>query len=251
VDLGLTDRRVLVTGATAGIGRAVAHAFGAEHARVAVAYRNRADTAEKLVADLGGAGRALAVRYALEDPAGPDEAVGAVEAAWGGVDVLVANAVRRGARRGPQPVETVAAADWQPFLRDNLAQPIATVLRALAGMRRRGWGRIVLVSSHAVRDGQRGQEFYAAAKAGLHGFCRSLAWDVGGDGILVNVVCPGLTTTEGVLADLPAAVRAHERAATATGRLSGPDEVASVVLYLGSPANGNVSGEVVTVAGGR
>jgi 3-oxoacyl-[acyl-carrier protein] reductase len=145
----------------------------------------------------------------------------------------------------------VAGGTWRPFLRDNLDQTVATALAVIPGMRRRGWGRIVLVSSHVTTDGRRGQEFYAAAKAALHGFCRSLAWDVGPDGILVNVVCPGLTTTEGVLTDLPAEVRDRERAHTPTGRLSTPEDVANTVVFLCSAANGNVSGETVTVAGGR
>jgi 3-oxoacyl-[acyl-carrier protein] reductase len=251
MDLGLTDRRVLVTGATTGIGLAVARAYAAEGARVAVTYRNRADAAAKLAADLGGGEHALAVRYALDEPEAPAAAIAAVEAAWGGVDILVANAVRRSARRGSDPVESVPASEWQSFVHDNLAQPIATVLLALAGMRARRWGRIVLISSHVVHDGRAGQEFYAAAKSGLHGFCRNVAWDVGRDGILVNVVCPGLTSTDGVLAHLPADVRNAETAATATGRLSSPADIAQAVVYLGSAANGNITGEIITVAGGR
>jgi 3-oxoacyl-[acyl-carrier protein] reductase len=253
MELGLTGRRVLVTGATAGIGRAVATAFAAEGARVAVTYRHSAEQAAELTDELGGAdGRALAVRYALDEADSPEAAVRTVEEAWGGVDVIVANAVRRMPRRAPgEPAEQVDSAVWRPFVHDNLVQPMATVLSAVGGMRERGWGRIVLLSSHVVRDGRRGQEFYAAAKSGLHGFCRSLAHDVGSDGILVNVVCPGLTRTDGVLANLPATVREEERTATATDRLSTPAEVAATTVFLGSAANGNLTGEVITVAGGR
>ncbi|MFI9782661.1 SDR family NAD(P)-dependent oxidoreductase [Kitasatospora sp. NPDC051984] len=252
MDLGLRERVVLVTGATGGIGRAVARAYAAEGARVAVAYRSDRAAAEQFADELGGPERAFALPYDLEDPKSPQLAVAEVERRWGRLDVLVANAVRWGERRIPGTrFEDVPEPDWLPVIDGNLAPTVRTVQAAVGGMRARGWGRIVLISSHNALGGNRGQEFYGAAKAGLHGLTRSLMWDLTGTDVLVNVVCPGLTTTERVAAGLPAPVRERETAATPSGRLSSPEEVARAVLYLGSAANGNVTGEALAVAGGR
>lgn len=253
MQLGLADRNVLVTGATGGIGQVVARLFAAEGARVAVTYRHDPEPAEKLAAELGAADdRALAVRYALDEPDSIEAAVQTVTERWGGVDVLVANAVRWGVRRTPDTrFEQVPESVWEPVIRDNLTPTIKTVQLVVPGMRERNWGRVVLVSSHIAVDGGRGQEFYGATKSGLHGFARSLAWDVGPDGVLVNVVCPGLTLTERALTGLPEAVRDRETKQTPTGRLSSPEDVAAAIVFLCSGANGNVTGETLSVAGGR
>ncbi|MEU2182072.1 SDR family NAD(P)-dependent oxidoreductase [Streptomyces thermolilacinus] len=253
MDTGLAGRRVLVTGGSSGIGAAVARAYAHEGARVALTYRRGGEQAEWLARALGAErDAAMAVRYSLAEPDTVESAVATVTERWGGVDVLVANAVRWAPRRAPStPFEAVAAVDWQSFLDDNLAATLRTVQLTVPGMRARSWGRIVLISSHVALNGHRGQEFYGAAKSALHGFARSLAWDVGPDGVLVNVVCPGLTTTERVLTGLPAEIRERELRATPTGRLSSPEDVARTVLFLGSAANGNMTGQTLTVAGGR
>lgn len=248
--LGLAGRSVLVTGATGGIGSAVARAYADAGARVAVAFHSAEEPAEALAAELGGG--AFAVRYALDDPDSIGESLERVEGECGGIDVLVAAAVRLGGRRpGPGSFAATTMPELAGFIDDNLSATIRTTQLACAGMRSRGWGRVVLVSSHLVRDGRPGMEFYGAAKAGLHGFARSLMWDVGPDGVLVNVVAPGVTLTPRVTARQPAAVIAQEAARTASGRLATVEDVANTILFLGSAANGNITGEVVTVSGGR
>ncbi|MEU0336039.1 SDR family oxidoreductase [Streptomyces sp. NPDC006193] len=249
MDYQLTDKTVLVTGATGGIGQAIARAFAAEGATVALGYRNDAGRAERLAGELG---RATAVRYALDDPAGAAEAVTAVRERHGGIDVFVAGAFAWGPRRPPGTrFEDVPPSQWLPLVEHNLAPVVRAVQLVLPGMRERGWGRIALISSHNAFDGQPGQEFYGAVKAALYGFARSLAWDAGPDGVLVNVVAPGLTLTDRVRGKLPEHIKERERAHTPTGRLSSPEDVANTVLFLCSAANGNITGENVTVAGGR
>ncbi|MEU5697432.1 SDR family NAD(P)-dependent oxidoreductase [Streptomyces aurantiacus] len=249
MDLGLTDRVALVTGGTRGIGEATVRAFAAEGARVALTYTGSKDRAAALVHELGGPERALSVRYDLSDPGHVAALVPTVERHFGAVDVLVANAVRRPAERPAPGFENLDPAVWSALLDDNLTATLRTVQSALPGMRGRGHGRIVLISSHLAARGQAGQEVYTAAKSALHGFALSLARDAGPDGVLVNVVSPGLTTTEGALCHLPAAVLEKAAAAMPTGRLGTPAEVARLVVFYGSAANENITGELVSLVG--
>ena len=248
MDLGLTDRTVLVTGASGDIGREAARAFAAEGARVALGYAHHRETAARLVAELG-AERAVAVRYDLTDPGSVAPALSIVERRFGPVEVYVAAGIAPPA----WPVqatafEEVPVDDWVPFLRGNVEQTLRTVQLVLPGMRRQGWGRITFLSTHLVKEGRPGRAFYTAAKAALHGLSRSLAWDAGRDGVLVNAVCPGLTEHS---TPVPEAVRREEIARTPSGRLSTPEDIARAVVFLSSAANGNITGEVLTVAGGR
>ncbi|QUQ63846.1 SDR family NAD(P)-dependent oxidoreductase [Kutzneria sp. CA-103260] len=244
MDYGLAGKIALITGASGGIGGSAARSYAREGAQVAVAYRGNVDGAKQLAEELGGG--SFAVRYLLEEP---EAAFAEVADRCGGVDVLVTSAVKPGARRGPAaPFESLPVDAYAGFLDDNLTGTLRTVQLALPTMRQRGWGRIVLVSSRVVDGGKPGREVYGAAKAGLHGFASSLSWDVGRDGVLVNVVCPGMVAGT---AGLPPEAVAGECARTPTGRLSTPDEVAEAVIWLGSGANGNVTGQVLTVAGGR
>jgi len=252
MDLGLAGKRVLVTGGTGGIGRAIVHAFAAEGAHVAFTYRSSTAAARALSAALGGETRALAVRYDLADAESVASGVAQVEAAWGGVDVLVTAAVQWGPL-GPflqQPFETAPDELWLPLLRVNLEGHIRTAQHVLPGMRARRWGRIALLSSYHATEGTRGSEFYGAAKAGLHGFMRGLAWDTGADGVFVNVIAPGLTLTEQISARVAAERLAGEAARSPSGRLSTPEDVARVVAFVCSEANGNLTGEIIPVTGG-
>ncbi|MFI6850152.1 SDR family oxidoreductase [Kitasatospora sp. NBC_00085] len=250
MDLGLADKRVLVTGATRGIGRATAKAFAAEGARVAVTYLKSKEAADKLVEELGGADRASAHRYDLADPQSIAETVAAVEEAWGGVDVLVANA-QTWVWMNPEdmvPYQEFPMDFWLGRYRENVEGHLWTVRQALGGMRERGFGRIVLLSSVTAMHGNPGSEIYSAAKASLHGFVRGLMWT--GDGVLANVVAPGGTITESLEAVDPALLE-KAVAETPSGRLSTADEVARLIVFLGSAANGNTSGQVIHPAGGR
>lgn len=250
MDLGLADKRVLITGATRGIGLATARVFAQEGARVAITYHTSDTAAKRAVEELGGADRACAFQLDLAEPDSVTRAVRAVEDRWGGVDVVVANAqtwVWVNPEEVP-PYQDQPMDHWLGLFRENVEGHMWTVREALGGMRERGWGRIVLLSSVTATHGNPGSEFYSAAKAALHGFARSLMWTR--DGVLANVVAPGGTRTESLEAVDPALL---ERASqeTPSGYLSTAEDVAKLIVFLCSEANGNVNGEVVHVAGGR
>jgi len=252
MDLGLAGKRVLVTGGTGGIGRAIVHAFAAEGARVAFTYCNSADAAKTLAASLGSQSSALAIRYDLADAASIASAIAEIETAWLGIDVLVTAAVQW-STMGPflqQPFDSAPDETWLPLLRVNLEGHIRTAQHVLPGMRARRWGRIALLSSYHATEGTRGSEFYGAAKAGLHGFMRGLAWDTGADGVFVNVIAPGLTLTDQIRSGVAPERLSGEAARSPSGRLSTPEDVARVVTFVCSEANGNLTGEVIPVTGG-
>ncbi|NEA63732.1 SDR family NAD(P)-dependent oxidoreductase [Streptomyces sp. SID12488] len=248
MDTALKDRVVLITGASKGIGAATARAFGQEGARVAITYRDSPEKAEKVASEVEAAGgQALVVRLDLEDLRTVEEAANTVVEQWGGIDVLVANAVRWGGDGPPDPsirFEDVPLEEWQAMIGANLIGAAAQVRAVLPSMRSRGWGRIVLISSSVAEEGLPGPGPYGTAKSGLYGLARSLAWEAGRDGILVNVVAPGLTLTDS-RAPIPKFVTDKLAAGTPTRRLSDADDVAKLVLFLGSGANGNLTGEVV------
>lgn len=243
----LTGRVVMVTGASSGIGAATAEAFAREGARVVVTYHKNLPGAEataKRVAAAGG--RALVVQLELEDPASIDAAVKTAQQTWEGVDVLVANAVRWGGER-PDPTirfEDVPHTEWLAMIHANLVGPAAVIRAVLPGMRARGWGRIVLVSSSAAEEGVPGPGPYGAAKSGLYGLARALAWESGKDNVLVNVIAPGFTLTDRGW-PVPDEVVAHLAQRTPSRRLSRPDDVAKVIVFLGSAANANLTGEII------
>ncbi|MFJ4279523.1 SDR family NAD(P)-dependent oxidoreductase [Streptomyces massasporeus] len=252
----LTDKVVLVTGASRGIGRATALAYAAEGARVAITYHcdeaGAKETAEQVAA---AGGTACVVHYDLADEDSARTAVAAVVAEWGGIDVLVANAVEWGdaiPRPGRQmpAFEDVPAGQWQRVLRTGLDAVFHSVQAALPHMRGRDWGRIVLVGAGLADTGMIGAGAYGAAKSGLYGLVRSLAWELGSAGILVNLVVPGQSLTENVLAHASPAFLEKKAASLPSGRMNTPDDVARTIVFLGSAANGNVHGEALRVTGG-
>jgi 3-oxoacyl-[acyl-carrier protein] reductase len=249
MDLGLKDKRVLITGATRGIGRATAQIFAEEGARVAVTYNTQAEESEKLVAELGGEGRAHTTRLDMTDPRSIASAVGEVNELWGGIDVVVANA-QTFVWVNPEdllPFEKIDTDEWFGHFRANTEGHMLTIRHALGGMRERGWGRVVLLSSITARHGLYGSEVYSAAKSALNGFVRGLMWTR--DGILANVVAPGTTLTESQQ-NVHAEIVAKAKEETPSGRLSTPEDVAKLIVFLCSEANGNINGEVINTAGG-
>lgn len=228
------SRVVLVTGGSRGIGLAIARRFAALGDRVAVTHRG-SEPPEGV----------LGVRCDVTSQSDVDAAFARVEAELGPVEVLVSNA---GITRDGLLLR-MGEADFTDVLDANLTGAFRVCKRAAQGMLRARKGRIVLVSSVVAMLGSGGQTNYAASKAGLVGFARSLARELGSRGITVNVVAPGPVDTDMTAALSPERM-AELVAAVPLGRVATPDEVAGVVAFLASADAAYVTGAIVPVDGG-
>ncbi|MBV9795009.1 MAG: SDR family NAD(P)-dependent oxidoreductase [Actinobacteria bacterium] len=234
-------RVALVTGGSGGIGQAVALALAAEDAQVAVHYGHQRDAAERVVAQLTGQGaRAVALGADLSSPDAPGELVTATEQALGPIDLLISNA-GLGERR---TLEEVTVADFDETLAVNLRAPFLLAQRVLPGMRERGFGRALFVSSVAAFTGGIVGPHYASSKAGLHGLVHFLASRFAPDGITVNGLAPALITGTGMLPGEPADLARR----IPVGRLGHPAEVARLALSI--LANPYVTNQVISIDGG-
>lgn len=251
MELGLKDRVALVTGSSRGIGRATAELLGREGARVAVTYHNLRERAETVAAAIRERGTdAFATQLDITSDRSIRDAVQATVARWGKIDILINNAIHGGERALVQGhFEEVPDEQWRELLRANLEGAHVAIGAVLPHMRRQRWGRIVNVSSVVAADGYPGGATYGAAKAGLHGLTRTLARELAPEGILTNVVMPGLTQTELVLRIMGKAV---EQVAQVSPIRHVPtsEEVASVIVFVASPANTVINGEVIRANGG-
>jgi len=236
----LTDRVALVTGASRGIGRAVALALAEAGADVAVNYRERESEAAEVVALIGGAGRrAIAVGADVSDSSAVAAMVRTVEAQLGAVDVLVNNAgiaIIRG-------VDELTEAEFDLTLAVNLKSAFLCTQAVLPGMRARQWGRIVNVSSGAARGAGGIGVHYNASKAGMEGLTRGYAARLVKDGITVNAVAPSLIDT-----DMMHARRDQYIARIPLGRMGTAAEVAQAVLMV--IGNEYMTGQTVQLNGG-
>lgn len=252
MELGLANRVVLVTGSSSGIGRATALAFGREGARVGITYRSQRQQAEETARQvIEAGGQAIVVAYDLAHEETIKEAVETIGQQWGHIDVLVNNAVQWGSlEEMGKRFEEIPMSSWKSTLDLSLAGVYYTLQQVIPLMRTQSWGRIVNVSSNVAEDGIPGAGAYAAAKAGLHGLTRVLARELGPAGILSNVVMPGFTLTERNRDQFPQAMQAAVAQQTPTGRLTRPEDVAALIVFLGSAANSHVNGETIRCTGG-
>jgi 3-oxoacyl-[acyl-carrier protein] reductase len=236
------QRCALVTGAAGGIGAAIARALAADGWPVGVSYRSDADGAERVAAEIASAGgRAVALAGDLRADDAADSLFAALEERFGPVLVLINNAGVRADGLSPQ----LADEQWQQVIDTNLSAAFRTTRRALGPMLRARFGRIVNVASVVGPRANAGQANYAASKAGLIGFTKTVAVEVARRGVTVNAVAPGFVETKltqdvgnGVVDAIPAR------------RVGTPEEVAACVRFLTSDEASYVTGTTLTVDGG-
>jgi 3-oxoacyl-[acyl-carrier protein] reductase len=241
-----TARTAFVTGASRGIGRAVAVALAADGHRVAFCYSSDAEGAKETIAavhDVGG--EAHAVQSDVAEAESVDRAFGEVEEAFGPVEILVNNA----GITADGLVVRMSDEAWGSVLQTNLSGAFHTIRRAAPKMMRGRWGRIVNVSSVSGQTGQAGQANYSAAKAGLLGLSRAVARELASRNITCNVVAPGPIVTA-MTEGLPDDWRAWAEQTVPLGRLGTPEDVGGVVAFLCSEQAGYVTGALVPVDGG-
>jgi len=233
----LEGKLALVTGGSRGIGRAIALELGRAGAEVVVGYRTGRDEAEAVAEEIGG-------RAVEADVSDAESAAALVEAA-GDVDVLVNNA---GLTRDGLLVR-MSDEDWRTVIDTNLSSVFYTCRAAARPMMRKRSGTIVNISSIVGVHGNWGQTNYAASKAGIIGFTKSLARELGSRNVRANVVAPGYVTTQ--LTDvLPEEATQAMLTNTPLGRLGDPEDVAGAVRFLCSDAAKFVTGNVLLVDGG-
>jgi 3-oxoacyl-[acyl-carrier protein] reductase len=244
--MGLIDGRVsLVTGASRGIGRAIARAFAAEGARVVLAARDAAKLAEAVSEIQASGGQAEALALDVADRASVEAGVSGIVARHGRIDHLVNNA---GVTRDNLLLR-MKDAEWQQVIDTNLTGAFLCTQAVLRPMLKQKSGRIVTITSVVGLAGNAGQANYAASKAGLVGFTKSVAREVASRGITVNAIAPGFIET-----DMTAAMTEKAREAVVgaipLGRVGRPEDVAGAALFLVSDAAAYVTGQVLAVDGG-
>jgi 3-oxoacyl-[acyl-carrier protein] reductase len=244
----LAGRVAVLTGASRGIGRAVAIALAAQGAKVIVNFqKNEAAASEAVAAIASAGGDAVAVRFDVADVAAVESAMKEVVARCGGIHILVNNAgvAVNGLTLGGKD------ADFRRAVDVNLGGTFNCTRAALRSlMRAPGGGRIINIASIIGEGGSAGQGFYAAAKAGIIGFTKSWAREYASRGLTVNAVSPGVIATDMTDAEMPETRKAEVLGTIPLGRFGAPDDVAHTVAFLAGPKAAYITGQVVRVNGG-
>jgi 3-oxoacyl-[acyl-carrier protein] reductase len=236
----IAGKVALVTGASRGIGRAIALALARAGADLAINYRSREAEAAAVATQIRGLGRrCIPVRADVSKSAEVARLVETVQAQLGAIEILVNNA---GIAR-PQPLEEITESDWDELLAVNLTSCFLLTQAVLPGMRARRWGRIINLSSVAAQVGGVVGPHYAASKAGLLGLTHSYAALLAKEGITANAIAPALILTEMVTSNLKA-----RPDLIPVGRFGDPEEVAEVALALAR--NGYITGQTINLNGG-
>ncbi|HZB95923.1 MAG TPA: 3-oxoacyl-[acyl-carrier-protein] reductase [Herpetosiphonaceae bacterium] len=246
MQIDLTGKVALVTGASRGIGRATAMELAAQGASVVVNYRAGAEAAAAVVAEIEAAGgRAVAVQADVSDGADVERLVKATTDAFSSLDILVNNA---GITRDNLLLR-MKDDEWDAVLNTNLRGAYLLTKAALRPMMRARWGRIITITSVVGLMGNAGQANYAAAKAGAIGLTKSVAREMASRGITANAVAPGFVETD-MVAALNDATRQSILGAIPLGRWGQTRDIAQLVAFLASEAAGYITGQTIAVDGG-
>lgn len=245
----LEGRTVIITGAGQGIGAEYARAFAAAGSNVVAADINGEAVAD-LVRDIAGnSGRAIAVTADVADEESTRAMAAAALEAYGRIDVLINNAalysqVFRGI------FDEIPLDEWRQVMDVNVTGSFLCARAVLPAMRERGWGRIVNISSSTVAMGRPNFLHYVTSKAAVVGMTRSMAREIGGDGITVNCVMPGLTDTGIETTGVDEGIRDFIVRMQAIPRREVPNDLAGTIMFLASDASGFVTGQTIAVDGG-
>ena len=244
--MSFANKNVLVTGGTRGIGRSIVEAFASQGANVAFTYRSSAEEAEALKAELEATGvKARAIQADASDFDAAEAAVSGIVADWGSIDVLMNNA---GVTKDGLMIR-MSEVDWDAVVGTNLKSVFNYSKAVYRPMMKQRSGRIVNMSSIVGVTGNAGQTNYSASKAGIIGFSKSLAKDLGGRGVTVNVVAPGYVATD-MTAALSDAAKEAMLGGVPVGRAATPTDIASAVVFLASEGASYITGHVLHVDGG-
>lgn len=247
--MNFDEQTVLVTGAGRGLGSAIARAYAGQGARVVVNYRRSQDSAEALAAEIGG----LAVQADVTDAGQIDALFGAAEQHFGTtITTVVNNALADFSFNGDAraKADTISWEQFDAQFQGAVRGALTTTQRALPGMRAAGFGRIVNVGTNLFQNPVVPYHDYTAAKAALLSLTRTLAADLGADGITVNMVSGGLLRTTDASAATPDEVFDLIAASTPLGRVVTPEEFADASLFFASPWSRSVTGQNLVVDGG-
>jgi len=245
----LRGRAAIITGAGQGLGRAFAKAFAAAGAVPIIAEQN-GERAEAVAAEIARAGgQAQAIQTDVADPVSLQRMISAVEDAYGRVDILINNAAIFSTLE-MMPFEQIPLDVWERVLRVNVTGPFLCARAVLPLMRRARWGRIINMASGAVTLGRPNYLHYITSKAALEGMTRSMARELGPDGITVNAILPGATFTEIERKTVTPEQKQKIIGLQCIPRAEGPEDLVGTVLFLASDASAFLTGQSITVDGG-
>lgn len=242
----LTGRAALITGSSRGIGRAIALQLARQGASIAVNYLSNEDAAKEVQETIRSyEGQAVIVQGDVSDPGQAERVVDTAQESFGRLDILVNNA---GFNRDTLLLR-MSVQDWDEVMSTNLRAAFLCTKAALRHMLKQRSGRVINIGSVSGIAGNAGQANYAAAKAGLVGFTKAVAREMGSRGITCNIVVPGLVQTE-LTEHIPKQVRDMAMERIFVGRLGTPDDIAASVAFLASDGASYISGQSLVVDGG-